>query len=85
MFMCRKKHIHIIQIFFLQKNNQYYFIQIQTFTPQIQIQMCKSDSNSESLNKQITPKFNLYCLHPTCLSLMSMTHGLLILQPTHPS
>ncbi|GJU25291.1 integrase, catalytic region, zinc finger, CCHC-type containing protein [Tanacetum coccineum] len=31
-------------------------IKIQTFAHQIQIQMCESDSNSEHLNKQTTPK-----------------------------
>ena len=30
-------------------------IQIQIFNPQIQIQMCNSDSDSEPLNKQTTP------------------------------
>ncbi|PWA45541.1 protein kinase-like domain-containing protein [Artemisia annua] len=38
-------------------------VQIQTFTHQIQIQTCGSDSDSDPLNKQTPPKNNLLSLH----------------------
>ena len=40
---------------FFKKNKQYYLIQIQTFPPQIQIQMCEPDSDLKPLNKQTAP------------------------------
>ena len=57
--MCRKNKIASYSYhsdIFLQKHKQYYFIQIQTFTPQIQIEMCESDSYSETFNKQTAPE-----------------------------
>lgn len=57
--MCRKNKIvsysYHSDILLKKKNNQYYFIQLQTFASQIQIQICESDSDSEPLNKQTTP------------------------------
>lgn len=60
MFICHKNKIALysyhLDIFFI-KNKQYYFIQIQTFRPQIHIQIYESDSDSDFtlLQKLVLP------------------------------